>query len=68
MPVITYVRPPDGLIEEVRSLMADGQVNPKDLNHARSLVADPSALQRSNVAWLESLVARGGRPFRESTP
>lgn len=65
--MIEFLPPPDGLMEEVRSLLADNRVNPRDLNHARMLVADPSALQKSNIHWLTGLVARGGKPFKEST-
>lgn len=52
-------------VSEIKRLLSEGKINPKDRRHAAELVANdnPQELTQAQLNWLSSLAKRGGEPF-----
>lgn len=52
-------------VQQIRAMLADGQINEKDRRHAGELANHTPAdeLTKANLNWLESLAKRGGGRF-----
>lgn len=55
------------VLQKVREMLGEGQINPTDHWHANDLVNHTKFedITPPQVGWLESLIKREGKPFRK---